>query len=35
MSAYGYPEYIRITVGLPEENKRFVKALAQTLKELR
>lgn len=35
MSAYGFPSYIRITVGLPEENKRFVKALAQTLDELK
>ncbi|MDH5525247.1 MAG: histidinol-phosphate transaminase [Desulfobulbaceae bacterium] len=34
MSAYGYPTYIRITVGLPEENQRFVTALAATMKEL-
>lgn len=35
MSAYGFPNYIRITVGLPEENQRFVAAFAETLKELR
>ena len=34
MAAYGYPSYIRITVGLPEENQRFITALATTLKEL-
>ncbi|MBU0674418.1 MAG: histidinol-phosphate transaminase [Proteobacteria bacterium] len=35
MKAYGYPHYIRITVGLPEENQRLVKALAEVLAELR
>jgi histidinol-phosphate aminotransferase len=35
MNAYGYPEYIRITVGTPAENQRFVKALAVTRQELR
>jgi histidinol-phosphate aminotransferase len=34
MSAYGYPAYIRITVGLPAENERLVKALAKTLVEV-
>ena len=34
MQAYGYPDYIRITVGRQEENARFVKALAQSLQEL-
>ena len=34
MQAYGYPEYIRITVGLPTENERFVKALAKARQEL-
>lgn len=34
MHAYGYPNYIRITVGLPEENERFIKALSETLQEL-
>ena len=34
MQAYGYPEYIRITVGRKEENQRFIRALAQSLKEL-
>lgn len=27
MSSYGYPEFIRLTVGLPSENERFIKAL--------
>lgn len=27
MSAYGYPTYIRVNVGLEEENRRFLKAL--------
>lgn len=31
MTSYGYPEYIRINVGLPQENERFVKALEQVL----
>ncbi|MFZ5775125.1 MAG: histidinol-phosphate transaminase [Thermodesulfobacteriota bacterium] len=34
MHAYGYPDYIRITVGTPEENQRFVTALAESLREL-
>ncbi|KPK25734.1 MAG: histidinol-phosphate aminotransferase [Desulfobacterales bacterium SG8_35_2] len=34
MEAYGYPEYIRITVGRAEENQRFIAALANSLKEL-
>lgn len=34
MQAYGYPNYIRITVGRREENQRFIKALARALKEL-
>ncbi len=29
MSSYGLSEYVRVTVGLPEENKRFLKALLQ------
>ncbi len=31
MQAYGFPDYIRITVGLPEENQRFIRAFAETL----
>jgi len=31
MTAYGYPEFIRINVGLPEENIRFIKALEKIL----
>ncbi|WP_041277578.1 histidinol-phosphate transaminase [Desulfotalea psychrophila] len=34
MSAYGYPHYIRVTVGTTVENKRFLKALSDCLKEL-
>jgi histidinol-phosphate aminotransferase len=33
MSAYGYPTFIRITVGTPAENERLVKSLAQCLQE--
>ncbi len=31
MEAYGLPEYIRITVGLREENERFISALKEVL----
>jgi histidinol-phosphate aminotransferase len=34
MEAYGYPDFIRITVGLPAENERLVGAMAAALKEL-
>ncbi len=34
MKAYGYPDFIRITVGTEKENKRFVKALKDCLTEL-
>ena len=33
MSAYGYPEYIRINVGRPEENRRFIAALDHVIAE--
>jgi len=29
MAGYGLKEYIRVSIGLPEENKRFIKALEQ------
>lgn len=29
MAAYGYPHYIRVNVGLPEENRRFIEALGK------
>ena len=32
MRSYGYPQYIRINVGLPAENERFVTALGRVLK---
>lgn len=32
MRSYGYPRYIRISVGLPHENERFVETLARVLK---
>jgi len=35
MGAYGYPTFIRITVGIEAENQRFITALGQTLEELR
>lgn len=31
MTSYGYPEYIRINAGLPEENQRFLTALDTVL----
>lgn len=31
MTSYGYPEFIRVTVGLPSENERFVKALTKVM----
>ncbi len=31
MSAYGYPHFIRINAGLPEENQRFIEALRAVL----
>jgi histidinol-phosphate aminotransferase len=31
MSAYGYPRFIRVNVGQPEENRRFVQALETVL----
>ena len=34
MQAYGFPNYIRITVGREHENRRFVAALAKSLQEL-
>jgi histidinol-phosphate aminotransferase len=34
MKAYGYPDFIRITIGTEAENKRFVTSLKECLKEL-
>lgn len=34
MKAYGYPDFIRITVGTEAENQRFVRALADCLRDL-
>jgi histidinol-phosphate aminotransferase len=31
MTAYGYPNFIRVNVGLPEENQRLVEALKEVL----
>jgi histidinol-phosphate aminotransferase len=31
MTSYGYPEYIRVNTGLPEENRRLIQALEQVL----
>ncbi len=31
MRSYGFPNYIRVTVGLPKENERFIQALEQVL----
>lgn len=32
MASYGLGDYIRLTVGLPEENERFIKAFAEVVK---
>jgi histidinol-phosphate aminotransferase len=32
MDVYGFPEHVRVTVGLPEENRRFMDALAAVLR---
>lgn len=34
MNSYGMDRFIRINAGLPEENERFIRALADTLREL-
>ena len=31
MTSYGYPQYIRVSIGLPEENERLMLALKQVL----
>ncbi|MFO7709858.1 MAG: histidinol-phosphate transaminase [Desulfobacterales bacterium] len=31
LSGYGYPEHLRVSVGRPEENQRFIEALRQVL----
>jgi histidinol-phosphate aminotransferase len=31
MDAYGFPAHVRVTVGLPAENARFVEALDRVL----
>jgi len=33
MDVYGFPEHVRVTIGLPEENRRFVDTLAAVLGE--
>jgi histidinol-phosphate aminotransferase len=32
MDVYGFPEYVRVTIGLPEENRRFVEALTAVMR---
>ena len=32
MGGYALPEYIRVTIGLPGENRRFIKGLKETVK---
>jgi histidinol-phosphate aminotransferase len=31
MDGYGLPEYLRVTIGLPDENRRFLEALEAVL----
>ena len=35
MDGYGMPDHVRVTVGLPEENKQFIRALEAVLAERR
>lgn len=35
MTAYGYPDYIRITVGVAAENERLIRAVDEVLREMR
>ncbi len=35
MSAYGFPEFIRVTVGTEDENRRLVRSLVEVLQELK
>ncbi len=32
MNGYGYPHHVRISVGLPEENRRLIAALTEVLR---
>ncbi len=32
MASYNLPEYIRVTVGLPEENERFIRAFSEVIR---
>jgi histidinol-phosphate aminotransferase len=34
MDSYGLEDYIRINVGLPEENERFIRSLKKVLKDI-
>ncbi len=34
IAGYGMPEWLRVSIGLPEENARFIAALRQALKQL-
>jgi histidinol-phosphate aminotransferase len=33
MAVYEFPEYIRVTVGTMEENRRFIEALGKIIKK--
>ena len=35
MTSYGYPEYIRVNVGLEQENQKFIESLKQVLADLK
>jgi histidinol-phosphate aminotransferase len=34
MDAYGLPDHIRVNVGLPQENRRFLQVLQQALETM-
>ena len=35
VAEYGLPDHLRVTVGLPEENERFLDTLGRIIEELR
>jgi histidinol-phosphate aminotransferase len=33
LASYGYPDRLRVSVGRPEENRRFIQALEEVLRD--
>jgi histidinol-phosphate aminotransferase len=34
MASYGLDNYVRVTIGLPEENERFIRSLKKVLQAI-